>query len=283
MPELVAYLGPQHSFCELAAQTHAGFEECRKIAYPTIQAVFAAVHAGEVSQGIVPIENSCEGSVNHTLDLLAYDYDLKIIGELVIPVCHNLLIKQETDKIKITQILSHPQALAQCRKSIQEMYPDAGLREVSSTAEAARLVAQAQGAWGAIASESAAAAYGLQIEKSCIQDMKDNETRFIVISRQENRDRGSCKTSLLLRTLHQPGALYRCLQAFAIRGINLNKIESRPAKTRIGQYLFFVDIDGHIEDDKIIEALQDLQGLAEEIRVLGSYPKYDNGGKADEN
>ncbi len=273
MAKAIAYLGPGYSFCEEAASSYTGLTACEMLACPSIEAVFSAVDSGEVLQGIVPIENSCEGSVNQTLDLLAYDYNLKIVGEVVIPVQHNLLVKPETE-CAVTHILSHPQALAQCRKTIARMYPEAELREVLSTAEAARQVAQAKGYWGAIASKAAASAYRLRIKNTCFQDIKENETRFIVIAREGISKNTACKTSLIIHTLHQPGALYRCLQEFSIRGINLNKIESRPARTQIGQYLFFIDIDGHTEDCIVAEALAALYGSAEEMRILGSYPAY---------
>ncbi|MGI6452365.1 MAG: prephenate dehydratase [Syntrophomonadaceae bacterium] len=274
MRKSAAYLGPAYSFCEQAAIDFTGLKTDELLPCSTIEAVFAAVHRGEVPIGIVPVENSCEGAVNQTLDLLAYDYDLKIVGEIVIPIDHHLLVRPGTESTVITHILSHPQALAQCRKTMARLYPQADIKEALSTAEAARIVAESQAPWGAIASRAAGAAYGLKIKNSNIQDISDNETRFIALGRTENQMATAGKTSLLIHTRNQPGALYKCLQEFYVRGINLNKIESRPAKKRIGQYLFFIDIDGNIHDENVAQAINALNICAEGVRFLGSYPNH---------
>ncbi|MEA2014848.1 MAG: prephenate dehydratase [Thermodesulfobacteriota bacterium] len=266
-----AYLGPEFSFCEEAARRYTGYLSCAMKACQSIEAVFAAVDAGEADQGIVPIENSCEGSVNQTLDLLAYGYELKITGEIIIPVEQNLLVKVDTPLHEITHILSHPQALAQCRGTMLNLCPWVSFREVSSTAEAARMVRDSENPWGAVASQAAAAHYGLHMLKQNTHDAHYNETRFIVIGRENSEPESACKSSFIIHTLHQPGALYRCLEEFYRRGVNLTKIESRPARTRIGEYLFFIDVDGALEQPKVTEAVQALQQSAQEIRFLGSY------------
>ena len=274
MLKTTAYLGPAYSFCEQAAQQLMGKSQDQLLSCPTIDAVFAAVNTGQVTDGVVPIENACEGSVNRTLDLLAYEYDLKITGEIVIPIQHYLLLKPGVRREDVILILSHPQALAQCQENLKHQVPTATLREASSTAEAACMVAGSSDCWGAVASAEAATAYGLTLIGPPIHDRVGNETRFISIAREERPLRQGGKTSLILHTLHQPGALYRCLQEFSLRGINLSRIESRPAKTKIGQYLFFIDIDGSPEEAEVREAFESLQSVAPELRMLGSYPPH---------
>lgn len=272
MPKPTAYLGPALTFCEQAALCYTGDNSDHLLPCPGVEAVFAAVDEGKALQGIVPMENSCEGSVNQTLDLLAYDYKLKISGEIIIPVKHHVLARKGFKPGQISCILSHPQALAQCRKNLRYRFPDAQLRVVSSTAEAARLVAATAKPWAALASLGAAQAYGLSVMIANVHDYPDNETRFVVISREEKPYSENWKMSLLIHTRHVPGALYECLHEFAARGINLSKIESRPERRRVGEYMFFIDIDGPGEAADIKNALTALRKIAEEVRILGTYP-----------
>lgn len=272
MGRITAYLGPELSFCEKAAILYSGQEQGQMLACPTIASVFAAVEEGKAVQGIVPIENSCEGSVNETLDLLTHDCGLAITGEIIIPVEHHLMVRDGVRPDEITHILSHPQALAQCRQNLRDKLPGVQWLEISSTAEAARLVASSDEPWAALASSGAAETYGLSVLITDMHDYSGNETRFVAISREANKYTHDCKTSLLIHTRHVPGALYECLREFAARGINLSKIESRPARTRIGEYMFFIDIDGHRQDQPIKSALEALLTSAEALRVLGSYP-----------
>lgn len=272
----MAYLGPRGTFCEQAALGYAD-NNWELIPYPSIEAVFSAVHLREVNSGIVPIENSCEGSVNQTLDLLAYEYDLKISGEIVLPIKHNLLARTGTEFKNISRILSHPQALAQCRKYLSGNFQGLECVDVTSTAEAARRVAESADSWAAVGTAEAARAYGLVILSSEIQDRTNNETRFITLSEERNyvagKDRPHLyKTSLLLYLMNKPGALFQALEQFYLHGINLTKIESRPAHTRIGDYLFFIDIEGHHLDSQVKTALEGLKTIAHDVRVLGSYP-----------
>jgi len=273
----MAYLGPRGTFCEEAALRYTDPTKWELVPYATIEQVFAAVHLGEMDSGIVPIENSCEGSVNQTMDLLAYDYDLQLSGEIVLPIKHNLLSRPGIELEGITRIISHPQALAQCRRFLTTNFKSLELIDVASTAEAARRVADSNDSWAAIGTTTAARAYGLEILCSEIQDRQNNETRFITLS---SKCAGSdvscmhthlCKTSLLLYLMNKPGALFQALEQFNLYEINLTKIESRPAQTRIGEYLFFIDIEGHQLDPRVKQALAGLKSITHDIRVLGSY------------
>ncbi|MEW6661564.1 MAG: prephenate dehydratase [Bacillota bacterium] len=267
----MAYLGPQGTFCEEAAGRFLKTGSWEPVPYPSIEAVFAAVYQEEVSAGIVPIENSWEGSVNQTLDLLAYDYDLIITSEIIMPIRHNLLTRPGISLPEISRVLSHPQALAQCRRFLAANLPAAEPVSVTSTAEAARLVSISSEAWAAVGTAASAQLYGLKIGVANIADQPNNETRFVVISRQEVKCAGPYKTSLLLSISDQPGALFQALGEFSLRGINLSKIESRPAKTRMGEYLFFIDIDGHYREPQVAEAMGALKSTALNLRLLGSY------------
>lgn len=268
----LAYLGPRGTFCEEAARKYTGEEARELLPRPTIEAVFSAVHLGEAENGIVPIENSCEGAVNQTLDLLAYEYDLKISGEIILAVKQNLLARPGVKLEEISRILSHPQALAQCRRYLSDNFQQVEFIDVSSTAEAARQVANSPQPWAAIGNVGAAQEYGLEIVEMDIQDGISNETRFIIISREYNSATANTKTSLLLFLLNKPGALFKALEQFYSYDINLTKIESRPARTVIGDYMFFIDIEGHSEEPRVIKALQGLAPLVREIKLLGSYP-----------
>lgn len=272
MNKSVAYLGPQGTFCESAAKKYIRKNPAVLIPCSSIEAVFAAVHEGTAAAGIVPLENSCEGSVNLTLDLLAYEYDLKIAGDIILPINHNLLIRSGVGCEDVSLILSHPQALAQCRKYLSLKFPGITLNEVTSTAEAARQVANSDEPWAAVGTIEAAQVYGLAIGHVNINDHPNNQTRFVVLSREDNAYIGRCKTSLVVYIIDQPGALFNVLKEFYVRGINLTKIESRPTRTKIGNYLFFIDIEGHRLEAPIQEALDRLSSLCPALRILGSYP-----------
>ena len=269
----IAYLGPLGTFCEEAACkfTMGDTGDWELLPCSSILDVFASVHRGEVDIGIVPIENSCEGSVNQTLDLLANDYDLKITGEIILPIQQNLLTRSGVQIKDISRILSHPQALAQCRGYLYRKMPGAELVEVASTAEAARQVALTGGVWAAIGTSGAAEAYGLTVLVPEINDHSNNETRFVLLSRFDNDCLWNCKTSLLVYVLNQPGALSRVLGEFSLRGINLTKIESRPTRKKIGEYFFFIDIEGHRLEPKVKEALEEIKTVGQAVKVLGTY------------
>lgn len=280
MNSAVAYLGPCGTFCESAARQYTGTNPVVLVPCPSIDAVFTAVHQKKAAAGIVPIENSCEGSVNLTLDLLAYEYDVKIAGDIILPVRHNLLVRPDVKVEDVTLILSHPQALAQCRRYLLHKYPAAALTEVASTAEAARRVAESHQAWAAVGTTEAAGIYELVVAGADINDQPNNKTRFVVLSREDSAYTDGCKTSLVIQVEDQPGALFHVLKEFYLRGINLTKIESRPTRTKIGDYLFFIDIEGHRQELHIKETLRVLTSLTSVVRVLGSYPSAWTSGKS---
>lgn len=273
----MAYLGPSATFCEEAALSCGDPGNCELIPYASIDAVFTAVQHGEVNNGIVPIENSCEGAVNQTLDLLAYEYDLEISGEVILSVQHHLLARPGIQLDTITGVLSHPQALAQCRKYLSANFHDIEYIDTASTAEAARRTADSPLPLAAIGTARAARSYGLEVLSSNIQDQVNNETRFIILTQYRARRNESYlhgalhKTSLLLSLSNKPGALFRALELFYLYDINMTKIESRPSKTGIGNYLFFIDIDGHQLEPRIIKALEGLNKFAADVKILGSY------------
>ncbi|HWQ77099.1 MAG TPA: prephenate dehydratase [Syntrophomonas sp.] len=270
--EKIAYLGPGGTFCEEAARRYREDHPGQLLPLRSIREVFQAVAAGEAAWGIVPIENSYEGAVNQTLDLMTDGYALQIAGEIIIPVRQNLLIHPQASGQGIDCILSHPQALAQCQEYLSKNYAGVPVREVCSTAEAARMVASAGKTWAAVAALAAAGTYGLKVLEQDIQDQSNNSTRFVVLAQEDAVCSHGCKTSLLLYAEDRPGALYEVLQQFYLRGVNLCKIESRPARTRIGEYLFFIDFEGHRQELPAVEALKALQAAGLGLRVLGSYP-----------
>lgn len=271
MAEILAYLGPAGTFCEEAARRYKGTADLQLQSCRSIREVFQAVEEGSVMTGIVPIENSYEGAVNQTLDLMTSS-SIQIAGEVIIAINQNLLTHPNVSGREIDCILSHSQALAQCQEYLHTHFPGVSLLEVPSTAEAARLVATSGETWAAISTLAAAEAYGLKVLAADIQDQSNNATRFVVLSRSRAACATACKTSLLIYVLDRPGALFEVLREFYVRSINLCKIESRPARTRMGEYLFFIDIEGHQEEARVHEVLAALQKMTAEIRVLGSYP-----------
>ncbi len=237
--------------------------------YDDIQDTVEALLINEVDYSIVPVENSLEGSIPLTLDLMT-EYQLKIVGEVIVRISHCLLSKGELSDIKV--IMSHPQALSQCRKFIKNNFRNAEVRSVMSTSHAAKLASELKDA-AAIASSESAKKYGLRILKENIQDIKENYTRFIVIGKETPHATGNDKTSLIIYLKkNRPGALFEILEEFAKKGIDMTKIESRPTKKFLGDYLFHIDIKGHIENRIIIETLEIIKNKAGMLKILGSYP-----------
>lgn len=270
-PASVAYLGPEGSFTHAAARSRFG----RGASFsprPTILDVFDQVERRKADWGVVPVENSLEGAVKLTLDRLLAT-PLNILGELFLRINHSLL-STRTGLDGLRRIYSHPQALAQCQEWIRKNLPHCSLHETDSTAKAARKVAEDEEA-AAIGSSGAAALYGLAVIAEGIEDNPSNVTRFLVIGRGNSEPTGRDKTSILMGTRHMPGALYSSLQPFARKEINLMKIESYPIKGSMWEYLFFVDFDGHVKEDKIVECLEDLGRHATFLKILGSYPMGD--------
>jgi chorismate mutase/prephenate dehydratase len=264
----IAFLGPEGTFTQAAALKHFG-HSVKTEPMATIGEVFREVEAGAASYGVVPIENSTEGVINHTLDEFMRS-ELKICGEVALRIHHHLMGKM-TETGAIRKIYSHQQSLAQCRKWLDTHLPKVELVDVSSNAEAARLAAQEEGA-AAIAGEAAAEIYGLNIIHRNIEDEPENTTRFLVIGQRDTPASGDDKTSLLIYTDNRPGALYSILEPIARNRISMTRIESRPSRLGMWNYVFFIDIEGHVEDDNVARALQELEQTANSIRVLGSYP-----------
>jgi len=264
----VGVLGPRGTFSEIAAKKwHSG---CRVRYFEEIPDVVEAVMSGEIDAGVLPIENSIEGSVNITLDLLS-DRKVKIIGEVVVPVMHHLLAKTGAEKVHT--IASHPQALAQCRFFIRSRFSGVELKTTSSTASAAKLAARTQGV-AAIASVESAKIYGLSILAENIQDVSGTFTRFAVLGCKDvSLSEGVYKPSVILHLKYnRAGALYELLEEFAKRGIDLTKIESRPTKKALEDYLFYVDFKGHIKEERIAFLLEGVRKHVDRLKVLGSYP-----------
>jgi len=265
----VAYLGPEATFSHIAALNYFG-TSAELIPVETIVDVFEEVSSERVNFGVVPIENSIEGVVATTLDAI-YEYGLKVCGEIYESISHHLM--NQTGRIEdIKKVLSHPQAIAQCRKWLRKKLPSVPIETVPSTALAAKWAAVDESV-GAIASLVAAKLYHLQIVAKNIEDIKGNSTRFWIIGKTEVEPTGNDKTSLLFSVADRPGALFDVLKCFAVRKINLTKIESRPSKDEPWKYVFFLDCEGHIKDEKIQSCLEEMQNYCLQVIWLGSYPK----------
>jgi chorismate mutase/prephenate dehydratase len=263
----IAYMGPQASFSNLAALKRFG-SQMEYIACGSIPEVFLEVEREAANYGVVPVENSIEGAVTHTLDMLV-DSDLKICAQVNLDVSHNLLANCAKDKIR--RVYSNPQVFGQCRIWLQKNLPKAQLIDVPSTTYAAQ-VAKKEKNSAAIASLLASKAYGLKVVSSGIQDAVHNITRFLVVGKNAAARTGQDKTSLLFSIKDRVGALYEMLLPFRKYGVNLTKIESRPSKKKAWEYYFFVDISGHKDDVKIKKALTELERRCTYLKVLGSYP-----------
>lgn len=268
-PLSVAYLGPEGTFTQAAALKHFGHSVSTHTS-PTIDDVFREVESGTCHYGVVPVENSTEGVVNHTLDCFLTSA-LKICGEVNIRI-HHCLLSNSTDLGNIKRIYSHQQSLGQCRKWLDARLPGVERISVSSNAEAARLCAAEPGS-AAIASREAAIIYQLAILAENIEDQPDNTTRFLVIGQSDVERSGDDKTSLLISTNNRPGALYSLLMPFAESSISLSRIESRPSKRGVWEYVFFIDVDGHRNDPELSQVLEKLQQQASLFKLLGSYPR----------
>lgn len=268
-PLKVTCLGPLATFTHLAALRHFG-SSASFVPVDSIKKVFENVETGKAEYGVVPIENSNEGVVSYTLDMFM-DSELKVVAEIILEVSHNLLSKQ-TDRSKIKKIYSHPQALAQCRGWLESNMPGVLTKESTSTSKAAELASKDATA-SAIASELAARIYDLNILERNIEDSRHNVTRFLVISKDFPPKSGDDKTSIMFSIKDRPGSLYEILLPFKKANINLTKIESRPSKRRAWEYIFFVDMEGHIEDKKVKKALDSLKEDCLYLKILGSYPQ----------
>ncbi len=268
-PLSVAYLGPPATFTHQACLKQFGLSaQYRPVR--TIAEVFDVVEKGKAPYGVIPIENTTEGVVSYTLDMFM-NSELKIVAEVMLRVTHNLL-NRSGRREDIARIYSHPQALAQCRRWLEEHFPDVPVFDASSPAQAAKIAAEDPQA-AAVAGELAGTLYGLQAVEARVEDNPNNYTRFLVIGRAIPDRSGGDKTSVLFAVRDEPGALYRMLQVFHDSGVNLTKIESRPMKQKAWEYVFFVDCDGHVGDESVGAALDALRARCLFVKVLGSYPK----------
>jgi len=268
-PMTVAYLGPAGTWTEAAARKHFGDSVDTRSA-ASIGEVFREVEAGGCAFGVVPVENSIEGVVTHTLDNFA-DSPLLICGEVELRIHHCLLGRVQAMG-SARRLYGHPQALAQCRRWVDSHLPGIERLPVSSNAEGARRAADEDGAV-AIASQAAAAHYDLRVLAARIEDEPDNTTRFLVIGRHATGPSGDDKTSLIFATPNRPGALRDILDCFARAGISLSRIESRPSRRAMWEYLFYVDLDGHASDPHVAAALAELESRATLVKRLGAYPR----------
>jgi chorismate mutase/prephenate dehydratase len=264
----IAYLGPAGTFSHAAVAKHFGdFVEAEP--QPTIDAVFRAGESGQSDYAVVPVENSTEGAVGRTLDLI-YTTPLSICGEVRLRIRQNLLTKAPT-LAAVTKVYSHAQSLAQCVQWLAAHMPHVPRIAVASNAEAARLAAAEENA-AAIAGEIAATIYGLNVLAPHIEDEANNTTRFWVLGRHAVARSGKDETSLVMSAPNRPGALHALLEPLAKHGVSISRLESRPARTELWEYLFFVDIEGHVADPSVDAALVELRDKAPFLKVLGSYP-----------
>jgi len=272
----VGFLGPEGTFSHEALMATAGADGYALQPLPTVYDTVMAVHEGEVARALVPIENSLEGSVNATLDALAVETeDVRIVGETVHPIRHCLIAREPRELDEIDTVVSHPQASAQCARFIRTRLAGARVVPAASTADAVRVVADADGPWAALGTRLSAEIYGCEVLRAGVEDTPENETRFVWLARDDDAEgHGPWKTSIVFWGVGDdaPGWLVRCLSEFAFRGVNLTMIESRPRKQGLGHYMFFADLEGRATDSAVAGALEAVGAQTEQLRVLGSYP-----------
>ena len=269
-PLRVAYLGPEGTFSQAAALKHFGHSVISK-PMAAIDEVFREVVAGAVNFGVVPVENSTEGAVNHTLDSFL-EHDIVICGEVELRIHHHLLVGENTRTDKISRVYSHAQSLAQCRKWLDAHYPNIERVPVASNADAARRV---KSEWNsaAIAGDMAIDLYGLTRLAEKIEDRPDNSTRFLIIGNQEVPPTADDKTSVIVSMSNRPGALHHLLEPFHANGVDLTRIETRPSRSGKWTYVFFIDFLGHQHDPLVKDALEKIRAESVGLKILGSYPK----------
>ncbi len=263
----IGYLGPEATFTHQAAILRFG-SSLRYFPHKTITDVFNEVSKNRADYGVVPVENTTEGFVTHTLDMFV-DSDLKIVSQIVLPIQHCLL--SHSRKAQIKKLFAHPQALAQCRGWVQNNLPRVEIIETSSNARSAELAAKEKNS-AAIAGQLAADKYRVPVLEHNIQDNAANATRFLVLGRQCSPATGHDRTSLMISLVDKVGALHRALAAFRRYRLNMTKIESRPSKRKAWEYFFFIDCDGHASDHKVAKAIAELERQCSFVKVLGSYP-----------
>ena len=272
MTTRIAYLGPIGTYTEEAALKYDG--EAVLVPFQSIPAAIGAVDEGEADEAVVPIENSLEGAVTYTLDVLIHGSMLSIRNEIVLPIHHCLLAKKGTEARGIETIYSHPQSLAQCRSYLEKNFPNAGLVASLSNSTAVEEMKGDGASAAAIAGQRNAKIYEVEILERNVEDNPNNMTRFVVLAKNDHERTGVDKTSLCFEfSDDSSGILVSALEEFSSRGINLNKIESRPTRRSLGRYIFLVDVDGHRDDADVKDALEGLQRQVSMLRVFGSYPR----------
>ena len=269
-PLQVAYLGPEGTFTQAAAIKHFG-HAVASVPQATIDSVFNQVEARDCNYGVVPVENSTEGMVSHTLDNFM-ESTLKICGEVEMQIHHHLLAAPTTEAADIARICAHQQSLAQCRGWLEQYWPQAEQLAVSSNGEAARLAASSPGV-AAIAGDMAAEQYGLEKLYENIEDSSHNSTRFLVIGRGDIPPSGNDKTSIIVSSRNRPGALFNLLEPFRNADISLTRIDTRPSRTEKWAYVFFIEFEGHLQDEKIAGIMRELEEQSILLKPLGSYPR----------
>jgi len=262
----IATLGPEGSFSEAAAKVR--LRDAKMVYLPCIKEVFSSVASGDSDLGVVPVENSTEGSVSETLDCLL-GYDLSVTGEVLLPVEHALFLNQKTSLDKVRKVFAHPLAAAQCRSFLSDTLNGVEIVPCSSSSHACSMAAKEPGS-AAIGSSACASLYGISLCFKGIQDVKDNTTRFFVIENRPFNGKAD-KTSLIVSVKNVPGSLYKALGIFSKSRINMTKIESRPVKDDFGSYIFYIDIEGSIQDKVVCSALSQLEADSNFVKRLGSY------------
>jgi len=270
----VAFFGPAGTFTEEALLSQPDLADRPRVPYPSIGDVLTAVDAGDCEVGVVPIENSIEGSVSVTLDTLAFERDLLIQREVDLPISLGLFVKPGTKVAEVRTVLSYPHAAAQCRDYLRRKLPEAAFVAANSTADAAATVARSKRTdQAAIGNRLAAQLHGLKVVASDIEDHPENQTRFVVVGDGIPAPTGHDKTTIVcFQRADRPGSLLAMLQEFAARAINLTKLESRPTKQSLGDYCFFMDFEGHVGDELVADCLRTLAAKVAHVKYLGSYP-----------
>ena len=268
MPMTVAYLGPEGTYTQAAVVKHFG-QAVRNLDVKTIADVFRVVEQGKAHFGVVPVENSTEGVISSTLDCFAASY-LKVCGEVQLPINHHLLSNAD-GLTAVKKVYAHPQALAQCRQWLERYLPNAVLLNANSNAEAA-IIASGDSNVAAIASDIAARLYDIQILASSIEDERNNTTRFLIIGNDSYASSGLDKTTIMVSTLNKVGSLFELLKPLYDHGVDMSRIESRPSKQTNWDYVFFIDLIGHVDNENVKQALVELEAQSAFFKLIGSYP-----------
>lgn len=272
----IGFLGPEGTFTQRAALMYTSDKVAELVGLPSIRETLLAVQHGELDLAVIPFENSLEGSVNVVLDVLAWEVDLQIIDELILPISQTLMISPGARWQDITEVYTHPQSAGQCRLFIETQLPQAKLYLTNSNAEGAKQAKLNGITAGAIGPEQAAEIFGLEVVRRNIQDKDNNFTRFVVVGKNSQPSTAEQnKTSIVFSTEHKPGSLACILDILSLWDINLSKIESRPSRGKFGRYIFFIDIEGHMENPDVRDALTMVKRKTTFYKFLGSYPRAD--------